>query len=109
MRKLKVFFVTVTLIVVFVAVNGSVWAEASDKININTATAEELVQLKKIGPKTANKIIEYRETTTINKTNIKMKTVFRVCFNISTLKFNKNKNKTKIQAKTKIIWPSKMI
>ena len=61
MRKLRVFFVTVALIVVFVAANGSIWAEASEKININTTTAEELVQLKKIGQKTAAKIVAYRE------------------------------------------------
>lgn len=36
-------------------------AADGDKININTATAEELTQLKRIGPKYAEKIIRYRE------------------------------------------------
>lgn len=37
-------------------------AATSSKININTATVEELCQLKRIGPKYAQRIIEYRET-----------------------------------------------
>jgi len=40
---------------------GQVWAEEAEKININTATAKELVKLKRVGPKYAEKIIEYRE------------------------------------------------
>ena len=35
--------------------------EVVKKININTATVEELQELKGIGPKIAEKIIEYRE------------------------------------------------
>ncbi len=36
-------------------------ADDGDKININTATAEQLVKLKRIGPKYAERIIRYRE------------------------------------------------
>ena len=37
-------------------------AEENSKININTAPAKELMQLKKVGPKKAAAIIEFRET-----------------------------------------------
>ena len=36
-------------------------ATDSEKININTATSEELVKLSGVGPKYAEAIIEYRE------------------------------------------------
>lgn len=36
-------------------------AFAMEKININTATIEQLMELKGIGEKTAEKIIEYRK------------------------------------------------
>ena len=39
------------------------WAqEEATKININLASAEEIAQLKGIGPSYAQRIIEYRET-----------------------------------------------
>jgi len=37
-------------------------AFATDKININTANAEELQMLDGVGPATASAIIEYRQT-----------------------------------------------
>lgn len=40
---------------------------AKEKININTATAEELVTMKHIGEKLAEKIIEYRKAHPFEK------------------------------------------
>jgi len=37
------------------------FATDNQKININTATVKELVKLKRIGPKYAERIIKYRE------------------------------------------------
>ena len=39
----------------------SVYAEDAAKININKASAEELTQLKGIGPSLAAKIVDYRD------------------------------------------------
>jgi competence protein ComEA len=36
-------------------------AEAPAKVNINTATVDELAQLKRVGPAYAARIVEYRE------------------------------------------------
>ncbi len=55
----------VSIILIFVApvsfVGGFADAEHNAKVNINTATIEELMSLKGIGEKKAESIIEYRE------------------------------------------------
>lgn len=38
-----------------------VWAQDTAKININMASADELAQLKGVGSKYAERIVEYRE------------------------------------------------
>jgi competence protein ComEA len=46
----------------FMAVGVPVMGQQqSEKININKASVEELAKLKRVGPKSAAKIIEYRE------------------------------------------------
>jgi competence protein ComEA len=40
---------------------GPLWGEEVNMININTASAEELEQLHRVGPIYAVRIIEYRE------------------------------------------------
>ena len=55
--------VVVALMVVFALIVRGVGVYADDgaKININTASAEELAQLKGVGPKYADAIVKYRE------------------------------------------------
>ncbi|MBW2490895.1 MAG: helix-hairpin-helix domain-containing protein [Deltaproteobacteria bacterium] len=48
------------LFIAFISI-GPVWAQESERININTASAKELAQLKNVGPKYAVRIIEHRQ------------------------------------------------
>jgi len=57
----KVILVTLAMILVIALLVPLGSAEEIKKININTASVEELVQLKWIGPKYAQRIVEYRE------------------------------------------------
>ena len=58
MQKLLVLVVAVLMVLAMIPVVG---AEEGGKININTALKEQLVELDKVGPKYAERIIEYRE------------------------------------------------
>ena len=61
MMKVKV-AIAVLVAALAVMLGGiNVYAGDSVKININTASAEELTQLQGVGPKYAAKIVEYRE------------------------------------------------
>ena len=51
-------FLLPTILAVFLSLGT---AFSADKININTATQEELQMIKGIGPSTAMKIVDYRE------------------------------------------------
>jgi competence protein ComEA len=57
-RKIHVLCLVLAMVMIF---SGASFALESGKININTATVNELVKLKRIGPKYAEKIVKYRE------------------------------------------------
>lgn len=61
---MKRYQIAITMLVAVLAIMVSginVYAGDTAKININTASAEELTQLQGVGPKYAAKIVEYRE------------------------------------------------
>ena len=57
-KKILTFLVVVLFVLSMVPV---ALADDGEKININTATVEELVNLKRIGPKYAERIVQYRD------------------------------------------------
>ena len=56
-RKWIALFTALAMVMVFA---GGALAESTAKININTASVEELVQLDRVGPKYAERIVAYR-------------------------------------------------
>jgi competence protein ComEA len=45
----------------FLSFTPALWAQDTEKININQASAEEITQLKGIGLKYAERIVQYRD------------------------------------------------
>ncbi len=62
MTNLKKTTALLTILSVLITLSLPVWAEETQKININTAGVEDLVKLKQVGPKYASLIVEYRKT-----------------------------------------------
>ncbi len=58
-KKIYCFLMTCFLVLCF---SGTSSASSADKININTATIEELASLDRVGEKYAQRIIQYRKT-----------------------------------------------
>ena len=58
----RVTLVTAITLVFALLITGAAIAGQTGKININTASAEELTQLKRIGPSYAERIVEYRQS-----------------------------------------------
>jgi competence protein ComEA len=59
LKKKMVITLLVSLAVIFAGTCGAV---AMEKVNINTAPVEKLMQLNRVGAKYAQRIVEYRET-----------------------------------------------
>jgi competence protein ComEA len=57
-KRMMVLVVALAMVMVFC---GSIQAENTGKINLNKATVEELSQLKGIGMKYAERIVQYRD------------------------------------------------
>ena len=66
MRAIRKVSIIVLIGILFVVLNQPVLA-SKGKVNINTATKKELVTLKYVGDKIADKIIEYRKTSPFEK------------------------------------------
>jgi competence protein ComEA len=61
MQKLKSWISVITVLLFIFACLPALWAEDSQKININTASADELMNLKGIGEKKAETIVDFRK------------------------------------------------
>jgi len=61
MKKSKRIVAFCLVIGVVMALSLPLWAQEVKEININTASVEELAQLKRIGPKYAERIVQYRD------------------------------------------------
>ncbi len=68
MKRVKSITVVLMVVAMILTVSPVVCAEDGEKININTAPLEELMKLDKIGPKYAQRIIDYRENVQPFKT-----------------------------------------
>lgn len=60
MRDLKRFIALALVTAFFVAFVPVIYAQEIDKININKASAQEMTQLKRVGPSYAERIVQYR-------------------------------------------------
>jgi competence protein ComEA len=60
--KLKKLFVFMSLFSFLIAANA-VYAVSVDKINVNSASVEQLQELPGVGPVTAERIVAYRDKT----------------------------------------------
>ena len=61
MERSKKIFVLLVVVLFVISMVPVALAEEGGKININTASVEELVKLNRIGPKYAERIVQYRE------------------------------------------------
>jgi len=68
MEKFRRFFAVFTMVTLLIGLAGTLWAGDVEKIDINTATVKELMQLNQIGEVKAKAIVAYREKNGAFKT-----------------------------------------
>ena len=61
MKHVRIVLALLFTVMIVLSMVGPIYADDSGKININTASAEELVTLNGIGESYAVKIVEYRK------------------------------------------------
>lgn len=66
MKKIKIFSIIILVSLIFISFCQPVIA-GSKKININTASKKELVTMKHVGDKIADRIIVYRKANLFEK------------------------------------------
>jgi competence protein ComEA len=84
MKKTKMVSIVILVSLLFLSFCQPVIA-GSGKININTASKKELVTLKNVGDKIADRIMEYRKTTPFEKPKdiMKVKGIGQKVFNVN--------------------------
>ncbi len=96
MKTINRSFAIMTAILTIFVLFNSVWAAEPQQVNINTATVQELSQLKGVGPAYAAKIVAYREA---NGPFAKSEDIMRVP-GIGTKTFAVNKDRIMVDKKT---------
>ena len=96
MKTISRSFAIMTAVLTIFVLFSSVWAAESQQVNINTATVQELSQLKGVGPSYAAKIVAYREA---NGPFAKSEDIMQVP-GIGTKTFDVNKDRIMVDKKT---------
>ena len=96
MKTINRSFAIMTAVLTIFVLFSSVWAAETQQVNINTATVQELSQLKGVGPAYAAKIVAYREA---NGPFAKSEDIMQVP-GIGTKTFEVNKDRIRVDKKT---------
>jgi competence protein ComEA len=96
MKTINRSFAIMTAVLAIFVLFSSVWAADLQPVNINTATVQELSQLKGVGPAYAAKIVAYREA---NGPFAKSEDIMQVP-GIGTKTFEVNKDRIMVDKKT---------
>ena len=96
MKTINRSFAIMTAVLTIFVLFNSVWAAETQQVNINTATVQELSQLKGVGPAYAARIVAYREA---NGPFAKSEDIMQVP-GIGTKTFEVNKDRIMVDKKT---------